>query len=1468
MKRFKKVLNLMLSLFMLFSVIDYSMVREVSAAEPTTEMGTAFTGTVADIAQFTNANQTVTIKVLKGTTVIGTEINVDGANGQFVIPSIPVGVYKLDVIVESGNSTPYSIERKYVVTKDESYIMYDGSRVLNNQVEFKKHNGIIIGASISDWSDPTRFLPIGCDNLEMIYDLDEYSPTKSIYSYLRAYALYSFGNYEQSHYSNEKIAQLNNYLESNKIKKLAAYTLQLSNNQVAYQVIFDFIPSLIIDKNNVEQLKSLSPLKMYMDIPEELYDKSGLQILRIYDNRVEVENVSADPLTHSISFEGYVGAELPIYALVYDEPDNKKLNVYASYVKTIDNSGEQIKLSNNAILDSHNATARLYKSNDLVSDNLPSFNIVDGKFTLEGIDDGVYSLYISSIGHYGTTRKLIVEDGNISIVGSPANDKFTMSYEGMNIVNGSAEGLPAMVFDNLEDSLDIVNEEIDLSLANLKDITLIANVPSSEELSIAQEKSALIGKAVSNAFKLNLTVEGEERLIANQLNGTIDIPADIVNREGIDVLCIHSDGTSNLIGTDYNSKLNTISFNSHVANSIEEQPIYALVYDIPTYSVFGTVLDKYGTAIEKAEVYLYDENGELVDVEPNPVQTIEGEYAFTNVPNGNYTVEVKDPDGNVYQNKVEVKDGNPEPIEVKTDYANITVNRPSLEVKIVDENGQLLNSDNGVTGIVADIYRPHNWEKVENSQKEYLKQWNISNGTIDGILNFELDPGIYLMRVTVSPANTERTIIRSLTVTEDKILIDNKDTDQFMVYDALGLTNQATSISLHDKFVFNEIESAFALKDANGKFDFNKASQEFAESSKPVVIGDGNSMMHFNISAIELGEDSYPELLQGQNIVSLFNFQIHGRGIINGEIFPEQPNGVTTIKDAELKNRISVTRLVPENLVQENRNWNVVAIQDGEVKTVTTDYYSDINAIAFDTLENGEGAVYALVYTDTYSISGVVKDEASSGVEGATVELLDEEGKVVATATTDENGNYEFKNLPNGKYRVRVTYEGKIGESDITIDGSDVTGKDVTVEPIPVATGSDLIVVGKLPEANEANNMPRVEDGTGKEIESYISTATSGDLADYRDGKYEGETLPENFSYVFEGVSAENANDIKVFIEGNEYTPTKVFLDETTGKYTAVLSYEDYLSQKEAYEGGTDPEPEPEPEPTRPTGPTYSTSIDKNTDGTVKVNSKGTDGSKVTIIDKTPSKDASKSFDVKFDGSFLNPATITVKVNEEDGTVVKVRKTVNGESVIEEYTVKNGEIAIKVDPKDKVSIEILKDELDMNDLSAYSNMKLDVYANSRVISVTPNANGFDVYGYMWINNVQPTKDTWREIIFVNAEDYATSKAYRANVVADYNPFLNANKQATNNGTLDLSYACYEGGVNPLSMESYDKSGKGAMAQGTYLVFMRISDGTDSYLFPLVDRMLDNGTTMESDGTLPAGFSVVDEETRNLVYTVK
>lgn len=82
-------------------------------------------------------------------------------------------------------------------------------------------------------------------------------------------------------------------------------------------------------------------------------------------------------------------------------------------------------------------------------------------------------------------------------------------------------------------------------------------------------------------------------------------------------------------------------------------------------------------------------------------------------------------------------------------------------------------------------------------------------------------------------------------------------------------------------------------------------------------------------------------------------------------------------------------------------------------------------------------------YVPDYSIAGrVYRDSDKSGsytdgeetFSGVTVDLLDKNGNVVATTTTDKDGNYSFEKLPAGTYRVKVHPDGDLAGLDQTED--------------------------------------------------------------------------------------------------------------------------------------------------------------------------------------------------------------------------------------------------------------------------------------------------------------------------------------------------------------------------------------------------------------------------------------------------
>lgn len=186
-------------------------------------------------------------------------------------------------------------------------------------------------------------------------------------------------------------------------------------------------------------------------------------------------------------------------------------------------------------------------------------------------------------------------------------------------------------------------------------------------------------------------------------------------------------------------------------------------------------------------------------------------------------------------------------------------------------------------------------------------------------------------------------------------------------------------------------------------------------------------------------------------------------------------------------------------------------------------------------------------------------------------------------------------------------------------------------------------------------------------------------------------------------------------------------------------------------------------------------------------------------------------------------------------------------------------------------VEGVVDKIPELDLSYYSALNMDVYENSRVTSITSTATGFSVAGYMFEKNANCDKanSVWREIVFVNEADSAPDFAYRKQVTPVYKTWLNKNMNATANGKYKLNYAEYIVDFKVDGMNHYLTNTKAfKMSQGSYLVYMRISNGKTSQLFPLKDVTLSDGTNMENTGTLPEGFEIVEEENRTLRYIVK
>ena len=153
------------------------------------------------------------------------------------------------------------------------------------------------------------------------------------------------------------------------------------------------------------------------------------------------------------------------------------------------------------------------------------------------------------------------------------------------------------------------------------------------------------------------------------------------------------------------------------------------------------------------------------------------------------------------------------------------------------------------------------------------------------------------------------------------------------------------------------------------------------------------------------------------------------------------------------------------------------------------------------------------------------KGDTEGRYSGVTVQLLDASGNVVATTTTDKDGEYSFEHLPDGTYSVKVVKDGVLADADqtgdpdnkldnasqpITLDENNPTKSDVDFGYVPnnTITGTvyrddnrDKMIDGDEPGLERVSLQLLDEDGN---VVQTLDTAADGTYAfqHLKDGKY------------------------------------------------------------------------------------------------------------------------------------------------------------------------------------------------------------------------------------------------------------------------------------------------------------------------------------------------------------------------------
>ena len=106
-------------------------------------------------------------------------------------------------------------------------------------------------------------------------------------------------------------------------------------------------------------------------------------------------------------------------------------------------------------------------------------------------------------------------------------------------------------------------------------------------------------------------------------------------------------------------------------------------------------------------------------------------------------------------------------------------------------------------------------------------------------------------------------------------------------------------------------------------------------------------------------------------------------------------------------------------------NAGPIVVVDGTPATDNLDQDFGYAPVGHDP---GEGAIGDTIYHDVNGDGVQATDGSESGFEGITVQLLSEDGTLLATTVTDENGNYYFGGLEDGDYVIQVVASGLPGD--------------------------------------------------------------------------------------------------------------------------------------------------------------------------------------------------------------------------------------------------------------------------------------------------------------------------------------------------------------------------------------------------------------------------------------------------------
>jgi len=604
---------------------------------------------------------------------------------------------------------------------------------------------------------------------------------------------------------------------------------------------------------------------------------------------------------------------------------------------------------------------------------------------------------------------------------------------------------------------------------------------------------------------------------------------------------------------------------------------------VPDYFIKGTIYrdGNRSGALDAGEKLYKGVTVNLVDADGTVVATTttdaDGTYSFDKLPAGTYSVKVVqdgpiasleqtgDPDA--------TKDNASEPITLNNDNPSTTdvnfgyVNNNSLSGTVYRDdsrNGDQDGTEPGYSGVTVQL--------LDASGNVVATTTTDANGAYSFS---KLPDGTYSVKVVKDGelADTEQTedpdankdnASEPVTLGEDNPTKDHidfgyvpdysihglvyRDGDRNEMHGATekGYANQTVELRDKDGKVV-----ATTTTDANGAYSFSKLP---AGDYTVKVVKDGA------LTDLDQTEDPDSTKDSASGVISLsndhrtetdVNFGYIANNSINGTIYRD---GDRDGKKGDTEGRYSgVTvqlldkdgKVIATTTTNKDGKYSFEHLPDGtySVKVVKDGVLTDTDQtgdpdnkldnasepITLDEKNPTKGDV-DFGYVPNNTITGTVyrddnRDKMINGdepgLERVSVQLLDEDGKVLQTLDTDADGNYAFQHLPDGKYTVKVVRSSSIKDYDQTED-PDATVDDTSAvyDMGPGHSLQENVNFGYVPDYLIAGRVYRDADKSGSYTDgeetfggvtvdlldkdgNVVATTTTD-----KDGKYSFEKLP------------------------------------------------------------------------------------------------------------------------------------------------------------------------------------------------------------------------------------------------------------------------------------------------------------------------------------------------------------------------